>query len=24
VPGMEKDFLPQNEKAPEGARLEVH
>jgi hypothetical protein len=21
---MEKDFLPQNEKAPEGARLEVH
>jgi cytochrome c oxidase subunit 1 len=24
VPGMSKDFLPQNEKAPEGARLEVH
>jgi cytochrome c oxidase subunit 1 len=24
VPGMEKDFLPQDEKAPEGARLEVH
>jgi len=24
VPGMAKDFLPQNEKAPEGARLEVH
>ncbi|MEY3480016.1 MAG: Alternative cytochrome c oxidase subunit 1 [Verrucomicrobiota bacterium] len=24
VPGMDKDFLPQDEKAPEGARLEVH
>ena len=24
VPGMQKDYLPQNEKAPEGARLEVH
>ena len=24
VPGMEKDFLRQDEKAPEGARLEVH
>jgi cytochrome c oxidase subunit 1 len=24
VPGMDKDYLPQNEKAPEGARLEVH
>jgi cytochrome c oxidase subunit 1 len=24
VPGMQKDFLPQNEKAPEGARLEFH
>jgi len=24
VPGMGKDFLPQDEKAPEGARLEVH
>lgn len=24
VPGMERDFLQQNEKAPEGARLETH
>jgi len=24
VPGMDKDYLPQDEKAPEGARLEVH
>jgi hypothetical protein len=24
VPGMDKDYLPQNEKAPEGARLAVH
>ena len=24
VPGMSKDYLPQDEKAPEGARLEVH
>jgi len=24
VPGMEQDFLPQTEKAPEGAKLELH
>jgi hypothetical protein len=24
VPGLEKDYLPQNEPAPENARLESH